>query len=172
MVTIREEQPGDEAGIHQVNALAFGRAAEAELVDALRASGGITLSLVADERGAIVGHVLFSPVRILSAQPDGGEVGAGTGLGPVAVLPNRQKQGIGARLITAGLQRLQAQGARLFIVLGHPEYYPRFGFAPASRYGLHFSAGAPDEAFMALVVGAETAVAPGVVHYRAEFDGV
>jgi putative acetyltransferase len=146
MITVREERPEDIADIHRMNREAFGQDAEADLVDRLRAQAKTTLSLVAEQDGRIVGHILFSPVMI--------EAAAGTvtlqGLAPMAVLPSHQKQGIGSRLVARALAILKAAGHRGIVVLGHPAYYPRFGFVPASTYGIRCAYDAPDEAFMAL----------------------
>lgn len=164
---LREEAEGDHAGIAAVTTAAFGGPGEAGLVEALRSAGALTLSLVAVAEGEVVGHVAFSPVTIVG---DGGTYGA-IGLAPMAVAPGWQGRGVGTRLIDEGLERLRAAGHRAVVVLGHPHYYPRFGFVPASRFGLRWEHDAPDEAFMAreLVAGA-LAGRPGVVRYRPEFD--
>ena len=115
-------------------------------MDALRDRGKTTLSLVAVLQDRVVGHILFSPVAIEA----GGEVTAALGLGPMAVLPAHQREGIGSLLVRAGIEECRRAGHESVVVLGHPEYYPRFGFAPASRHGLVWERPAPDEAFMAL----------------------
>jgi predicted N-acetyltransferase YhbS len=122
--------------IAAITSAAFGLATqsggnEAAIVDALREAGALTVSLVAEEQGRVVGHVAFSPVRV-----DGAE-GRWFGLGPVSVLPERQRAGIGSALIRAGLERLRASGADGCVVLGDPAYYARFGFVsdPAVTYG-------------------------------------
>ena len=165
---IRSEELRDGAAVHEVNRLSFGREAEAALVDALRASGAIICSLVAEVDGQIVGHVLFSPA-ILVDGPRQTEV---AGLGPVAVRPERQRRGIGNALIRAGLGICREQGYELAIVLGHPAYYPRFGFRPAAPLGIRWEHGA-EEAFMVreLQPGA-LAGRRGIIRYRPEFDGV
>lgn len=169
-VEIRLEQPADIPVVRAVNTLAFGRTGEAVLVDQLRAGCPDCLSLVGCRDGCVAGHVLFSPVHI-EAEPRTIE---GMGLGPVAVLPEFQRQGIGARMIEAGLAHLRRAACPLVVVLGHHDYYARFGFAPASRHGLRCQwAGVPDEAFMALVLNAEAMQGvTGVVRYRAEFNAV
>jgi putative acetyltransferase len=134
---------------------------------ALRAIDSPTL------RGAdyrLVGHVLFT--RVTVATDHGDEVGL-LGLAPVAVLPSYQGQGVGTMLIEAGLEQLRAAGHPAVVVLGHPSYYPRFGFVPASRFGLRWEIDAPDEAFMAmeLSVGALSGIR-GVVRFRPEFSGI
>ena len=168
-VIVRDETPADRAHVRRVNEAAFGAPQEADLVDALRAEDVATVSLVAEERGEIVGHILFSPVTLEGA----GTRPLGLGLAPMAVIPSRQHQGIGSRLAQAGLDRCRALGACFVVVLGHPAYYPRFGFVPASRLGLRCEYDAPDEAFMAmeLVEGALEGLA-GLVRYHPTFGGV
>lgn len=168
-IVIRPERPGDEAAIRHVNELAFGRPAEAKLVDALRANGAMTLSLVAEQGGQIVGHILFSPVTITS---DSG-VTTAVGLAPMAVVPSLQRGGVGAQLVRAGLDTLREAGHEAVIVLGHSDYYPRFGFERASRFGISWEIDCPDEAFMAveLKLGALKGKS-GVVQYRHEFNDV
>lgn len=170
MIIIREERPEDVEAIRRVNLAAFGQPAEAEVVDRLRENCRDLLSLVAEERGDVVGHILFSPASI------GGEGAtpplAGMGLAPMAVLPERQGQGIGSLLIHNGIKMLRERGAPFIIVLGYPEYYPRFGFERASRYGIHSQwSEVPDEAFMILILNRTAIVgASGVASYRREFD--
>lgn len=124
-VVIREETPADHAAVRVVNRLAFGENDEANLVDALRAGGYTRLSLVAEQDGAVVGHLLFSRLPIETAS---GTVEA-LSLSPVAVLPGRQRQGIGSQLIRSGLAMCRERGHRIVVVLGHAEYYSRFGFS-------------------------------------------
>lgn len=168
-MVIRQERPEDIPLIWRVNAAAFGRAAEAELVDALREQGAALISLVAEEAGEIVGHILFSPVSI---EADEGTQTA-VALGPMGVLPAYQGRGIGSRLVTAGLEACRSAGHGVVIVLGHPGFYPRFGFVPAVRHGIRWERDVPDEVFMVaeLLPGALEGVG-GVVHYRPEFDKV
>src|SRR5262245_58243323 len=118
---IRRETAADLHSIRHVNRLAFGQDAEARLVDALRDGGYVRLSLVAEEAGQIVGHVLFSDLPILS---DTGTVSA-LALAPLAVLPEFQNQGIGSALARRGLEVCKDQGHRIVVVLGHPAFYPR-----------------------------------------------
>lgn len=168
---IREERDGDRDAVDRVNREAFGQPDEANLVQALHRAGVVSLSLVAeDDQGGVVGHILFSPVRITAA--DGSEHGA-IGLAPMAVAPGLQKGGIGSSLVRAGLEHLRDAGHRAVVVLGHPEYYPRFGFRPASSWGIRWEHEAPDEAFMALELepGA-LAGTSGVVRFHDAFDGV
>jgi putative acetyltransferase len=168
-LALRPETPADCAAIHRVNELAFERADEAEVVDRLRESNAITLSLVALEDLQVVGHVLFSPVTVKSEKGDWGAIG----LGPVAVLPTHQRRGIGAQLIRAGLEQLREAGHGVVIVLGHPAYYPRFGFRPTQAYNIRWEQTVPDEVFMLLELqpGAVAGRA-GVVYYHPAFNGV
>jgi putative acetyltransferase len=162
---VRDERAGDREAVRRVNELAFGAKTEADLVEALHAARAVTLSLVAeDERGEVVGHILFSPVTI-----DGVE--AAIGLAPMAVLPGQQRSGIGTALVRAGLERLERAGHRAVVVLGHPAYYPRFGFVPASRFGLVWRRGVDDEAFMALEL-VRGSLPPGAVLYRPELEAL
>lgn len=166
---IRAETSADYAAIHRVNELAFERPAEADLVDRLRADNAVTLSLVALEDSQVVGHVLFSPVTVKSEHGEWSAIG----LGPVAVLPSHQRRGLGAQLIRAGLDNLRAAGHGVVIVLGHPTYYPRFGFRPTRGYNIRWEQDVPDEVFM-LVELQPGAVAgrAGIVHYHPAFNGV
>ena len=176
-VCVRLEEPGDVAAIRRINELAFCGVTEAELVEVLREAGAVALSMVAVADGEAVGgaaadgelvaHALFSPVTIAG---DAGQASA-LGLGPVAVRPDLQRRGIGTVLIDSCLEHLKATGYEA--VVGHPAYYPRFGFLPASRWALRWEADVPDEAFMALELraGALSGVS-GVVRYRPEFAGV
>ena len=169
MLFIRRERPEDIAAIHEVHELAFGRRAEADLVDALRTSGKATLSLVALEDDRIVGHILFSPVTIDAAD----RTFPAVGLAPMAVLPERQRRGIGSQLVKAGLIECRNAGYECVVVLGHPTYYPRFGFVPASRYGLKSEYEVPDEAFMVWAWHDEVLRdRGGVARYQPEFYGV
>jgi len=168
VIEIRPEEPGDIAAIHAINKNAFGQPTEADLVDLLRVACPDAVSLVAVEDGQVVGHIFFSPVTITA------ETGAtqGMGVAPMAVVPERQRHGIGSRLVEAGLQILREQFCPFVIVLGHPEYYPRFGFVPDSQHGLTCQwEGVPDDVFMVLICDeAFMAGVSGVARYRAEFD--
>lgn len=166
-VQVRQERAGDQGGISRVNSAAFPSPAEAGLVDSLRQAGGISLSLVAEHGGEIIGHALLSPVAV-----DGCNART-VGLGPVAVLPDFQRRGAGSALVRSALAECPSMGVGAVFVLGHPEYYPRFGFVPASRFRLRFPADVPDAAFMALeVVSGSLSGASGIVRFRPEFDGV
>ncbi len=167
MIRIRTERPEDVAAIRAINEAAFGGSAEADIVDTLRLACPDVLSLVALSDETVVGHIFFSPVQV----EDRSRTIQGMGLAPMAVLPERQRQGIGSRLVEAGLRILRKQDCPFVIVLGHPGFYPRFGFVPASRYGLTCQwEGVPDAAFMVLILD-ESAVAgvAGVARYRDEF---
>ncbi len=166
MITLRKECAGDLDAITQVIQRAFGRPEEARLVNALRGNGAAVVSLVAVEEGVCVGHVLFSPV-VLEAETGRME---GAGLAPLAVLPSRQRQGIGQALVRAGLETCRELGYGYVIVLGHPEYYPRFGFVPAARFGIQCEYDAPEEAFMAMELHPGVLDGhSGLVRYRPEF---
>jgi putative acetyltransferase len=168
MVIIRQEKPEDLSAIRLVNEQAFEQPDEANLVDALREGGKVSLSLVAEQKKRVVGHILFSPVVIVSE----GEQFPALGLAPMAVLPELQRQGIGSLLVKHGLNKCREAGHKCVIVLGHPDYYPRFGFVPASRYGIKCQFPAPDDAFMAIELeqGAFQGLS-GTVKYQPEFNG-
>jgi putative acetyltransferase len=160
---VRPEIPSDEKAISELITAAFVEAEhsdgnEARIVDALRKSGSLHVSLVATENGEIVGHAAFSPVTI-DGRSDGW-----FGLGPVAVVPGRQRQGIGSALIEAGLARLRAAGSKGCVVLGEPAHYSRFGFAADRNLRL---AGVPPEYFQALKF--EEQPCAGLVEYDAAF---
>lgn len=169
MIAIRVETLEDIPAVRRVNELAFGRPGEADLVDALRASAAPTLSLVAVLGGNVVGHVLFSPVTVEPRPPASEQF---LGLGPLAVLPEYRSQGIGGQLVRAGLGACRQLGAAAVVVLGHPEYYPRFGFVPASRYGLRCEYPVPDDVFTALELSPGSLSVPGLVRYHRAFAGV
>ena len=164
MIALRPERNGDAAAIRAIVTAAFlgaehSSGTEGAIVDALRASDMLTVSLVADEDGEIVGHVAFSPITI-----DGADLNW-FGLGPVAVSPDHQRRGIGARLIEAGLAQLREAGAQGCVVLGDPGYYARFGFASAPTLTYP---GVPAEYFQRLAFAG--AGPTGTVAYSACFD--
>lgn len=140
---VRPEQVADRAAVRAVNAAAFETRAEADLVDALREQVRPLISLVAEADGAVVGHILFSPVTI-DGRPDLRLLG----LAPMAVVPDHQRHGVGTALVRAGLDRCRQLGVGVVVLLGHPAYYPRFGFVPATRFGIGCEYDAPGEAFM------------------------
>jgi putative acetyltransferase len=162
VLRIRPEAPADVDAIRRVNEAAFGQPDEARLVDALRDAARPFLSFVAEEEGEIVGHICFTPV----------EVGERVilGLAPMAVVPARQREGIGSRLVERGLEACGDGGFQAVVVLGHPEYYPRFAFTPAARYGIRSEYDVPEEAFMLLeLVPGAAAELRGVVRYHPVF---
>lgn len=169
MILIRPEQPADIPAIHDVVAQAFqqafGSTAEADLVDNLRANGKAIVSLVAVDDDQIVGHILFSEVTLGDATI--------IGLAPLAVLPGRQKQGIGALLTNAGIEACRNKRYTAMVVLGHPEYYARFGFVPASGFGITSEYDVRDEVFRVLELqpGGLTNCA-GLARYQPEFNAV
>lgn len=168
MFSIRPEGPGDSEGVRAVNQSAFGQADEANIVDRLRESGHSLLSLVATIDDQVVGHIQFSPVSI---QP-GDTVFHGAGLGPLAVLPDFQGQGIGTALVEAGLSIIDDGTCPFVVVLGHPGYYPRFGFQPASDYDISSQwEDFPEEHFMIVIFDHELkADLSGIVRYGDEFE--
>lgn len=166
MIGIRREEAKDRDAVRHVNELAFDNGPEATLVDKLRAACEEYLSFVAVEDGSVIGHILYTPV-ILEDCPE-----TGMGLAPMSVLPLRQGKGIGSRLVRYSLEYLRDAGCPYVIVLGHPGYYPRFGFEPASKYQIRSQwEGVPDEAFMIAVFDDENLPkAGGIAKYRKEFD--
>ncbi len=164
----RLERPSDILAVRAVNVAAFETAAEADLVEALREQAAPLVSLVADDGTAIVGHILFSPVT-LTSHPEPRICG----LAPMAVMPGRQRQGVGSALVRDGLERCRQEGFGAVVVLGHAGFYPRFGFAPASRFGIGCEYDVPDDVFMALELepGALNG-ASGTIRYHPAFAGV
>lgn len=163
MIQIRQEHSEDIAAIRDVNRRAFGQEQEGKIVDALRANGGAQLSLVAVDHGRVVGHVLYSAVHIGRVQ--------GSALGPMAVDPDVQRRGIGTELVVAGNARLRKDGCPFVVVVGHPGFYPRFGFRPARHHGITCEWDVPDDVFMILVFD-ETLMSgvTGQAAYRQEFS--
>jgi putative acetyltransferase len=168
MVTIRLETPKDYAAVREVNRRAFNRENEARLVDTLRQEGG-TISLVAEAAGQIAGHILFSPMGIETQTG----VAPALSLAPMAVLPEFQNRGIGSELARRGLEECRRQGHGVVLVLGHADFYPRFGFSPARSQGIEPPFKAQDEAWMALALqpGALDGVR-GTAKYPPAFDEV
>jgi putative acetyltransferase len=168
-VQIRREAPADAAAVREVLVAAFPTEAEARLVEALRDAAPPSVSLVADEAGRVVGHVLFTPVEIRGAEPAAGAFG----LAPLAVRPERQRHGLGSELVRAGLAACRGVGARAVVVLGHPTYYPRFGFAPAWAAGLYYRVPGPNPSFMVLeLLPAALRGHTGEVRYHPAFDAL
>ena len=168
MITIRPEQPDDIAAVRAINEAAFGDTAEATIVDSLRDACADAVSLVAVEDDRILGHIFFTPAYVIGGHGST----QGMGLAPMAVLPERQRKGIGSMLVQAGIGAARERECPFIIVVGHPEYYPRFGFVPASHHGLTCQwDGVPDEAFMVLILDEPAmAGACGTARYRDEFD--
>lgn len=176
-ITIRPEGPGDIPGIRYVNLQAFDQPDEADLVDTLRQAGYPLISFVAVDSDIsqeqvpdrVIGHVLFSPVTIHSA----GDVSGAMALGPLAVLPECQGQGIGSQLVLAGLEACRQAGQGVVFVLGHSSYYGRFGFEAARPLGLGWEYDAPADAFMVQELDSGAlAGRKGVVRYLPAFDAV
>jgi putative acetyltransferase len=149
--TIRAEHEEDAAAIRTVHAAGFPTDAEARLVDALRAAGRFRVALVAEIDRAVVGHILFTPGQIVRS---GDPQLAGLALAPLAVHPAHQRRGIGSALVRAGLDACRATGAGFVFLLGHPEFYRRFGFVPAREFGITNDY-TPDDAFMIVELGAD-----------------
>ena len=164
---IRTEKPEDVEAVRNINIAAFGRENEANLVDRLRGVAS-TFSFVAVQSDRIVGHIFFSPVVVEGKCSRNLSI---LGLAPVAVLPNYQRQGIGTLLIREGLKECGRSGFQAVVVLGHPDFYPRFGFIPASRKSLGCEYDVPDEAFMVLELESGALQdSSGTVKYRSEFS--
>jgi putative acetyltransferase len=167
---IRPETLADCLAIRHVNEQAFGKPNEARIVEGVRESPFFIpeLSLVAEHDRKIVGHILFSKGKVQGE----GESWDLLALGPVAVSPSCQRQGVGSRLVQAGLERALQLGHRGVFLIGHPTYYPRFGFTPARTFGLGLPFEVPDEVFMALPLwpGAMDGVR-GTVVYPPAFSG-
>lgn len=162
---LRAERPGEADAIHALLAAAFGRAAEAELVAALRRAHALDTSLVAEQGGALIGHVALSPVSVQGALMPGV-----LGLAPLAVHPDHRRRGLGGRLVEAALAAARGGGGKLVVVLGDPAYYRRFGFRPAKDMGLTCPWPGTDEAFQALILASPWP--RGLVRYHAAFDAL
>ena len=166
MLTIRREMPEDIDSIRRVNEQAFGQKEEADIIDKLRNRAMVILSLVAVQGDQIVGHILFSPVTVESEHPSF----AAIMLAPMAVLPAHQRKGTGSQLVKVSLEECRLLGHEIVVVLGHPDYYPRFGFVPARTRGIYCEIEVPDEAWMILELreGALTERS-GTVKFQPEF---
>ena len=165
-IEIRPERPADIDAIGELVASAFlgmpyADGDEADLVEALRAQGALSVSLVAQSEGAVVGHIAFSPARASDGMP------GWYALGPVAVLPARQRAGIGSKLVRAGLEAISGLGAVGCILTGNPDYYTRFGFVPAPQSA---PPGEPSEFFMVKLLRGELPV--GSIHFHDAFGGI
>jgi putative acetyltransferase len=165
---IRAEKETDQHAVYAVNVAAFDTPSEAILVDALRQQAHPVVSLVAEDDGEFVGHIMFSPVS-LSGHPELKVMG----LGPMAVAPGYQRKGIGSALVRAGIKRCGQLGFGAVVVLGHPEYYPRFGFTPASRFDIDSEYEVPEGVFMVVELHADAlSEKTGRVKYHAAFNDV
>ena len=162
-VAVRFEEPRDEPAVREVNDAAFASPLEGSLVEALRGSAG-SLSLVATIDERVVGHILFTPVTV-----EANEQPRIAGLGPMSVLPGLQRRGIGSQLVTAGLEACRRHGYSAVVLVGHPDYYPRFGFVPADTRGLACEFTVPREAFMVIEFEPGLLKDGGLVRYRPEF---
>lgn len=165
---IRAEEDQDRDTVHAVNAAGFETPAEADLVDQLRTQAHPIISLVAEDDGIVVGHIMFSPVS-LPEHPDLTIMG----LAPMAVAPAHQRRGVGSALVRAGLTWCMEIEVDAVVVLGHPKYYPRFGFLPAAHFGIGCEYDVPDEIFMAMELrqGALRGTS-GTVKYHSLFRSV
>ena len=164
---IRKEKPEDIQGIRQINIKAFNTDAEADLVEALRESGVPLISLVAEEYGELVGHILFSPVT-LDNHNSPISIAA---LAPMAVVPKYQNKGIGSRLVVEGFKCCQENGYTAVVVLGHPRFYSRFGFVPSVHCGIKSEYDVPAEVFMIKALE-DTALKghSGIIKYHRAFS--
>ena len=144
IIRLENGEPEERATIYAIHSAAFGRSDEADLVASLRDEGVVLVSLVAELDRCIVGHILFTRMFIETT----GEPVPAVALAPLAVLPTHQRRGIGTSLIRQGLDLLRRRGERIVIVLGHPDYYPRFGFSRQKASSLESPF--PPAAYMAL----------------------
>jgi putative acetyltransferase len=169
MMKIRCEHPLDYQAIAEVNLQAFGGVNEGNLVEKIRQSDRYIpeLSLVAEVNGIVVGHILFSYIDLVAE-----ETLPALGLAPLAVRPQWQRQGIGSALVTAGLAKAEARLEAIAIVLGHPEFYPRFGFKPSVKYGIESPFPVPEDVFMVKPLQHYKNKYRGKVIYPAAFKGV
>jgi len=167
-LTIRPEHPHDQNAVRILNEHAFGGREEADIVDSLHRAKAVVVALVAQAGAAVVGHILFSPVDVETA--DGKRL---VGLAPMAVAPKHQRHGIGGQLVGEGLAHCRAAGVDGVVVLGHADYYPRFGFAPAARFGLRCSYDVPADVFMAIELTPDALDGvSGLVRYHEAFGPV
>ena len=166
-VQVRHERPGDEDAIARVHDRAFGQLTESRIVAAVRRAGRAVISLVAVDPSGIVGHILFTPLAVDSPGPPISALA----LGPMAVLPEVQRRGVGSRLVAAGLETCALTGCQAVAVIGHPSYYPRFGFRPGASYGLRSEFAVPEDVFMIAELTADALTGrEGIVRYTPEFQ--
>lgn len=165
---VRKETAQDRNAVFAVNVAAFPTEAEARLIDLLRESISNHVSLVAVDNGTLVGHIMFTPVRL-----DSFDELRVMGLGPMAVAPAAQRGGIGTALVNAGLQHCRDSGAGAVAVLGHPGFYPRFGFKPSSRWQIRSEYDVPEEVFMLVELLPDyLADCEGIIRYHPAFANV
>jgi len=167
-IEVLPETSSDVDGIRRLNQAAFNTADEARLVDLLRQQANPFISLIARSGDSVVGHIAFSPVSVDSATHT-----VLMGLAPMAVTPARQRQGIGSALVAAGLNECRVVGAEAVFVLGHPQYYPRFGFNPADDYGIGCEYDVPSDTFLAFEIceGALASIT-GTLRYHSAFGSL
>ena len=166
-LTIRTEGEKDYERVYEINKLAFQQEDESKLIENIRKGENFIpeLSLVAEIDNQIVGHILFSKIQII-----GSSVFESLALAPMAVIPDLQKQGIGTALINKGMKKAKEMGFDSIIVLGHSEYYPKFGFLKASKWNITCPFEVPDEAFMAIELTEKAFDGKsGIVKYPDEF---
>lgn len=165
---IRFERVEDIEQIRDLNRVAFNSETEAALVDALRQHGVERISLVADENGDVIGHILFTPVTIDTAT----DINI-AGLAPMAVLPDWQNRGVGSRLVSEGLQACEKAAYDAVVVLGHADYYPRFGFVPSVKYKIKSEYNVPPEVFMLKEIKKDALKGvSGVISYHPLFNEI
>ena len=166
MIVIRREKSEDIPVINNLNRQAFGQKSEAKIIDKLRSRGVLLISLVALQDSKVVGHIAFSPVTVESERSNWEAMA----LGPMAVLPKFQRKGIGSKLVYTGLDECKRLGHRIVVLVGHPEYYPRFGFIPAKAKGIDCEFEVPNEAWMINELKASALVGrQGKVIFQNEF---
>ncbi len=169
MIIIREETNKDINAVRDLTIAAFGQQNEADLIDTLRSKAEHYVSLVAEQNKQVIGHILFTPVT-LTENPAGISI---AGLAPMAVSPEWQKSGIGSQLVDTGLLACIEAGYKAVVVLGHPAFYPKFGFKPSVGFSIKSEYEVPDEVFMAkeLIPGSLSG-ASGVIAYHSAFNQV
>ena len=166
---IRYEKPGDTAAIRSVHQAAFETGTEANLVDALRDQKAHVISMVAEKENRITGHILFSPVTLTAKNSEITLLG----LAPMAVLPEYQSQGIGSKLVDNGLKESRCKGYPAVVVLGHPDYYPRFGFVASRKHNITSEYDVPPEVFMLIELQPDIlAGKSGIAKYHEAFAEV
>lgn len=168
-MNIRDELSSDIENIWEINTDAFGTEDEANIVNALRSSGCTYISLVAETEDKVVGYILFTPVE-LSGNQNNLKM---AGLAPMAVSSQYQNKGIGSKLVKAGLDRCKSLGYDAVVVLGHPNYYPKFGFIPSVKFGIKSEYEVPDDVFMILeLVQGSLKNHKGIIKYHEAFNSV